>query len=81
MTNMKIFDRLLEVFLWIMAFIIYCLALPLGLGLSWLIFGAISEILDEVYSKVFDHPFIFYGISVIFGICLMIWQKRRDQKE
>jgi len=80
MTDMKLTDKLLDIFGWIWTFFLCCLALPVGLGLAWLIVGALSEILDKIYFAVHQapiYPYLFYAVSIISGIFLKMWLDRK----
>lgn len=81
MSTNKLSDRAIEAFLWIWELIYCVLALPLVLGLSWLVVGFVSDVLDVLYANSFMNPDLFYGISVIVGVCLKIWLTSRRRKQ
>lgn len=80
MRTNELSDRVIEVFLWIWELFYCVIALPLALGLCWLVVGAMSEILDVVYIKAFKYPYFYYGISAIVGVGLKIWLTNRRKK-
>lgn len=76
----KLMDKIIDLATEIFFFLLLCLTLPLALGLSWLIVGAISELLDKAYALAFEHLYIFCGLSVIIGILLKIEAAKRDKE-
>lgn len=70
-------DQLLSIFLWIWELVYCILALPLFLGLAWLVVGAVSEVLDILYLRAMDNKPFFYLISVIVGIALKLWAENK----
>ena len=73
----KYLGKLSDKIVWVGELVLYCFTLPLILGGSWLIIGAVSEILDVVYYAALGNKPVYYGVSVIAGICLKIWVNRR----
>lgn len=87
MNNRKMSNRLSEVFLWVWVFVFGCAILPVGLGLIWLTSGILLEVfklIDKVVSDIFNlrftHQFLFYGVSVVFGVCFSIYQWKKRNK-
>lgn len=82
-------DKLIEIFLWIWLFIFCSLALKVGLGLIWLISGAVSEFTGDIYFWFGDLSWsIQVAVSVIVGLFIMfivneyyIKKKRQNERK
>lgn len=74
-------EKIWDIILWVFELFIYCLILPLGLGVSWLIVGALSELLDYLYATAFQHVTIYYGLSIVVGVLVFWWRKKEDRKK
>lgn len=80
--------QLMDIFLFVWLFVFNCLILPLGIGLLWLasglfiaVFGWLDKLIIDIYKLRFTYQFLFYGISIVFGICLTIYQMKKKRNK
>jgi len=72
--NQKVSDRALEIFMWVFGVFIYSLALPLFLGIIWVLGG--------IYPWFMNFPWVVkVPVCILAGICLKNYISRLSLKK